>query len=79
MCPVVEQFFTLLQVIYELTQGERQLIEDLSLVKKVLVHLKIAFDLYYLYIRTNSFKFNIFESLIPLVLTPISHKCCTNS
>lgn len=27
-----------LQVIYELTQGERQLIDDLSLVKKVLVH-----------------------------------------
>lgn len=29
--------FCPLQVIYELTQGERQLIEDLSLVKKVLV------------------------------------------
>lgn len=28
---------TLVQVIYELTQGERQLIDDLSLVKKVLV------------------------------------------
>lgn len=34
----VMERFTSLQVIYELTQGERQLIEDLSLVKKVLVH-----------------------------------------
>ncbi len=32
---LIISYFLRLQVIYELTQGEKQLIEDLSLVKKV--------------------------------------------
>jgi len=61
------------QVIYELTQGERQLIEDLSLLKKVLVHQNITFDLYY-YLGTHSadLRFSHFHTplLALLLLSP---------
>lgn len=63
---------TLVQVIYELTQGERQLIDDLSLVKKVLVQPNTTT----VTLHQNIFcwcKLNIFERVIPPPCTDFSH------
>nr|XP_019951560.1 PREDICTED: rho guanine nucleotide exchange factor 3-like isoform X2 [Paralichthys olivaceus] len=62
--PALKRFGQSISVIYELTQGERQLIEDLSLVKKVYYEPMLKLD-----IMTESELGQIFgtlDSLIPL-------------